>query len=175
MGLQNRTNRLPVWLLLGWSCYLVSIIAYAQDSTLIEFNLKDQFDREYTHESWKDSVIVLIGSDKDGSAYNQIWGEAIHDTLEGIEGNRAIKFVGLSDLRGVPFFLKGYVRGKFPTDRNSWVLMDWKGRFPKTYDFQSKSCNILIFDQNRMLIYRTAVREFSQGELTIIIDKLVQE
>ncbi len=146
-----------------------SIAAYAQDSTLIDFSLKDQFDQEYSHESWPGRVLIFIGSDKDGSEFNGVWGKAITDSLIGHPNFGNIQMVGLSDLRGVPFFIKGYVRGRFPKDKNQWVLMDWKGVFPKAYQFKEGMSNILIFDSQRKLAYQTAVRTMDNLELMQIV------
>jgi hypothetical protein len=44
--------------------------------------MKDQFNREYTQKDFIGSIIVVIGSDKDGSTYNGFWGQAIHDSLK---------------------------------------------------------------------------------------------
>ncbi|MFQ5499032.1 MAG: hypothetical protein ACE5FH_05120 [Candidatus Zixiibacteriota bacterium] len=57
-----------------------------------------------------------------------------------------IKTVDYADTRGVPFFLKGMVRGKFPKEEESYILLDWKGKLAKAYDFEEKKCNILVFD-----------------------------
>lgn len=58
-------------------------------------------------------------------------------------------------MRGVPLFLKGYVRKKFPRDQEKWVLMDWKGRFAKAYAWTPQESNILIFDRGGALVHRT--------------------
>ena len=148
------------------------VILSAQDTSLVAFRLKDQFDKVYTDNSWSDNVIVLIGSDRGGSAYNELWGKALHDSLRNVPGYNRIQFVGLSDLRGVPFFLKGFVRGKFPKDRESWVLMDWKGTFPKAYQFEAGASNILVFDRKKSLVYQAPVHQLSGETLHKLLTTL---
>ncbi len=159
---------------LGFLICLLPAAVFSQDSTLIDFKIKDQFDRVYTENSWPDSIIVIIGSDRKGSEFSGTWSGAIKDSLKNEPGFERVKFVGLSDLRGVPFFLKGFVRGKFPKDPANWVLMDWKGRFPKAYQFKKDHCNILIFDKQRQLIHQSAGTVLAPDKLKQIINSLRQ-
>ncbi len=160
------------FILRGCLLCLLPAAIFPQDSTLIDFKIKDQFDRVYTQDSWEDSIIVIIGSDRKGSEFSGTWSGAIKDSLNDAPGFDRVKFVGLSDLRGVPFFLKRFVRGKFPKDPANWVLMDWKGRFPKAYQFREDHCNILIFDINRHLIHQTAGTALEPDKLKQIINSL---
>lgn len=146
--------------------------ARAQETTLTSFKMKDQFNREYTENYFIGSIIVLIRSDKDGSKYNGLWSRAIRDSLKDEEGFDQIKFVAVADLRGVPFFLKGLVKGKFPKEKEKWALMDWKGHFAKTYQFEKKASNIVILDRNGALVHKTFGRELDQEKLQVILEKL---
>lgn len=128
---------------------------WAQDSTFFDFRLEDQFKREYTDDQFRGRVVVVIGSDKEGSQYNELWTKAILDSIEDRSEFDKIALLGVADLRGVPFFLKGYVRGRFPEDRDKWALLDWKGLFAEAYDFVEEESNILVFDTQGRLVYRT--------------------
>lgn len=163
---------LCTYFLKGFLICLLSTAIFPQDSTLIDFKIKDQFGRTYTADSWPDSIIVIIGSDRKGSEFSGTWSGAIKDSLKNEPGFDRVKFVGLSDLRGVPFFLKGYVRGKFPKEPDNWVLMDWKGRFPEAYQFKEDHCNILIFDAHRQLIHQTAGTTLNLEKLKNITNSL---
>ena len=99
---------------------LTQTMGFSQETKLISFEIEDQFDRVYTENSWKDSILIILGSDKDGSKYNPIWAKAIYDTLQSKHPNLPVKQVGLADVSGVPFFLKGFVSGKFPEDSAKW-------------------------------------------------------
>ena len=78
-------------------------------------------------------------------------------------------FVGISDLRGVPSFLKGFVRGKFPKEKDNRVLMDWKGVFAKQYEWQKGACNILIFSAEGVLVHQTVVRRMDSAKKGAIL------
>lgn len=38
-----------------------------RDSVLIAFKMKDQFDRSYTDSEFRDRIVIIIGSDREGS------------------------------------------------------------------------------------------------------------
>ncbi|MEZ4747113.1 MAG: hypothetical protein R3C41_13655 [Calditrichia bacterium] len=142
-------------------------------TALIEFEMKDQFNREYTHESWGDSIIVVFGSDRDGSEFNRIWGEAIQDSLKNEPGFDKVRYVAVADLRGVPFFLKGLVKGFFPKEnRKMWILLDWKGRFAEAYHFVKGKSNILIFNRRQQMMRHFAVTEMNPEQLPEILATL---
>lgn len=149
---------------------------HGQDSTLIDFEIKDQFGRVHSHQDYINRVVVVIGSDKDGSQFNGIWDEAIHDSLENHPEYGRIAFLALADVRGVPFFIKGIVKGKFPKERDKWVLLDWKGRFTKAYRFDPGSTNILVFAPGGRLMHRVHGRglevDVLRGIVTTVRDVL---
>ncbi|MEJ2048838.1 MAG: hypothetical protein P8Y60_03170 [Calditrichota bacterium] len=157
-------------LLAIWFADIIPVLA--QDSVLVKFKMKDQFGNSHSNTAFQKKIVILIGSDREGGNYNGSWGKAIHDSLA--EKNRAgqVEFLPVADLRGVPFFLKGFVKGKFPKKPGRWILLDWKGQFAETYHFKPDLSNILIFDQDGKLVYQTAVSELDQSELKNILDHL---
>ena len=153
-------------------CQFSMINAIAQETHLVQFKIKDQFNREFTEKSWGDSILVLIGSDRDGSVYNEGWGAAINDSLASYPGGETIHFVPHADIRGAPFFVKGFIRGKFPKEREKWVMMDWKGVFSKAYQFVKGESNILVFDRQRKLVHQTSGKEVTPAALGGILAAL---
>ncbi|MDH3216986.1 MAG: hypothetical protein OEN01_11970 [Candidatus Krumholzibacteria bacterium] len=61
--------------------------------------------------------------------------------------------------RGVPFFVKGSVKKKFPREADKWVLLDWKGKFAKAYATKKDVCTIMLLDQEGVVRYRRSVTE----------------
>ena len=155
-----------IWIL------LTPIVGFSQETKLIPFEIEDQFDRVYTEKSWKDSILIIVGSDKDGSQYNPVWAKAIYDTLQKELPKLPVRQVGLADVSGVPFFLKGFVQGKFPEDSAKWVLMDWDGTFAESYNFVEEESNILIFDLRRILVYQTSGKEVDKIKIGKILEAL---
>ena len=144
----------------------------AQEATLIDFLIKDQFHHFHSDEDYAGQIVVVIGSDKDGSNYNSLWGQAIHDELVDEPGYEAIQFLPVADVRGVPFFLKGHVRKKFPRDPAKWALVDWKGRFAKAYAWKPACSNIVVFDRTGGRVHQAHGTEVDASTLRQITDGL---
>lgn len=132
---------------------------FAEDVQLLNFELEDQFKAIHRRADVAGSIVLLIGSDKGGVKFNGAWGKAIHDSLGDHPHYDQITHLAHADLRGVPFFLKGFIRGKFPQEPHRWVLMDWKGIFAKAYDFAPKSSNVLVFGPDTALVHHASGRE----------------
>ena len=78
----------------------------------------------------------------------------------------------MADTRGVPFFVKGFVRGKFPKERDRPVLLDWEGRFAKAYDWRPEETNVLVFDEHGTLVHQTHGTEVVAERVDEVCDKL---
>lgn len=154
----------------GIFCFLLlPIMSFSQETKLFAFELRDQFKVEYTENSWPNSVLIFLGSNKAGNVYNHIWAKAIEDSTSVIFPESEIKQIGIANLRGLPFFLKGFIRGKFPKDKNVRILMDWGGSFSKAYNFEANQCNILIFDGKKNLVYQSLVTDLEDAKLNEIL------
>lgn len=139
---------------------------------LIDYELQDQFESVHRRADVEGKIVLLIGSDKGGSSFNGLWGKAIQESLRDHPGYDQISQLPYSDLRGVPFFLKGMIRSKFPEDPHQWVLMDWKGVLAKTYDFVPKSSNLLVFAPDGSLVQHASGREPDKETLEEVVSTL---
>jgi hypothetical protein len=151
--------------------FLTSFVA-AQTSTLIPFNIKDQFDKDHTNADFGGIITIVIESDRGGSEYNPRWGKAIRDSLSDDKVLDQVKFLRVADLRAVPILLKNAARGKFRAEEKDSVLMDWKGEFAITYQLEPKACNILIFSRSGALIHKTYGQDIDAQKLGVILTKL---
>jgi len=145
---------------------------HAEDRELLNFELKDQFENVHRRSDVLGNIVLLIGSDRGGSQFNEAWGKAIHDSLSDHPRYYQISHLAYADLRGVPFFVKGFVRGKFPQEPDRWVLMDWKGIIAKTYDLAPKSSNVLVFAQDGALVHHATGREPDDETVSEILTAL---
>ena len=153
-------------------CFFIQDLK-GQERHLIAFELKDQFDNVYSDKDYSQEILIVIGSDKNGSKYNPIWSGAINDFIIGHLIADNINLIGVADLRGVPFFLKGFVKGKFPQNINESILLDWKGKLAKSYRFESDVSNILIFNKGNLVLktYGTAMEDH---KLQAVKEKLIE-
>ncbi|MDH3891647.1 MAG: YtfJ family protein [candidate division Zixibacteria bacterium] len=148
---------------------LAPIAAIAADSTLIEFEIKDQFKNKHTHEELQDKVVLIVGHDRGGRKYKAPWAEALYDSLKPEVDSGRIMQVGYADTRGVPFFLKGWARRKVRKEEDTWMLLDWKGVLAKAYEFEKGKCNILVFDTQGVLRHHLAATEVQPVKLNRVI------
>ncbi len=144
--------------------YLISILLLllpvaAQGDQLInsrapEFFLHDQHDRPVTLRQLEGRVVVLLASDRDGSAQNRRWGKIISDRY-----GATVSLIVVANARGVPFFMKNKVKNDFKKDEIS-VLLDWNGVVSTAYGLADKVSNIILIDKNGY------IRHMYSGEST---------
>ena len=65
------------------------------------------------HQDYTDQVVVAIGSDRHGSKFNPVWARAIKEALKIEPGQTGYTSLPLANMKGVPGFLKGFIKGKF--------------------------------------------------------------
>ncbi len=151
-----------------------SLLMAAEGDSLIQFEMEDQFKREYNREQFRGQVAVVIASDREGSEYNREWITALIDSLALNERDGDIAFIGVADVQGVPFFMKAIVRGFMPDEKENWVLLDWDGKFANTYTMKEEHCNILVFDKAGKKHLQTAVTRLDNAVLGQIVEKINQ-
>ena len=151
---------------------VVGAPTHAQGLELLDFELEDQFDEVHRRSDVQSNIVLLIGSDKGGSQFNEAWGKTIHDALSDHPQYPQVSHLAHADLRSVPFFLKGLIRSKFPQDPERWVLMDWKGIIAKTYDFVPKSSNVLVFAPDGTLVHHASGKEPDEESVTAVATAL---
>jgi hypothetical protein len=158
-------------------CLLTTVagVAVAAQSTLIEFALKDQFGAEHTQLQAAGKVVFILGSDGDGSEFNDAWGQTINEQLAGHPQYQLLHQLPYADLSSVPFFAKGIARGMMPEEPESWVLTDWKGRIAKAYDFRDGATNMLVFAPDGTLTLQVAGTQLDQALLQTVISELSRQ
>jgi len=142
----------------------------AADPALIDFEIEDQFERKHSDDDWRGDILLLIGSDQHGSQFDSVWTQAVHDSITGLADASSFRIVHVADVRGVPFFLKGTVRRKFPKETENSIILDWKGNFATAYGFEGDKANILVFDKSATLQHQLAVTEIDSEKLRELTD-----
>jgi hypothetical protein len=118
--------------------------------------MEDQFRRVHTDQEFLGKTIILVGSDGGGSEYNKKWAIAIDNKLKNEEVKYEVNWLPVADVSAAPFFMKGYVRNRFPKDKKKWALCDWEGAFDEAYGFRGGLSNILVFHSSGKLLYQCA-------------------
>lgn len=142
--------------------------AHTADSTLIPFAMQDQFKQEYSDVTFRDTALLVLVANKGGSKYSRKWSPALRDSLVAWSLESRVNLLGVATMKGVPFFLKGMVKGKLPKDPKEWMLLDWKGDFAKAYECAGDTCHVLIFDRQSLLRHQLAVGVVTPEDMTKI-------
>lgn len=159
------------WILLACLITCLAAINLQGQTRLMPFTLKDQFNKVHQIADYQEAVVILVMSDRDGKRYNQLWSEAIYDSMD-MGRTEKIKFLAVADVRGVPKFFRGIVRRMLPRDRNVPVLLDWQGAFAKHYKQVPGKSNMLIFDRQGNLRHRFNLTKMDQPKFAEVIDLL---
>lgn len=150
----------------------VGSATHAVDSQLLDFELEDQFGNVHRRSDVQGTIVLLNGSDKGGVQFNGVWGNAIQEALGDHPAFNQISQLPYANLRGVPFFLKKFIRGKFPQEPERWTLMDWKGVIASAYEFAPKATNLLLFAPDGALVLHASGRELEEQTLDEVVTAL---
>lgn len=121
------------------------------------FTLRDQYDSVSTLDSMRGHVVLLVVGDRRGNQYMGAYTRPVRERFSAEQ----LRIVPIANLRGVPFFVKGSVRGRFrgttPEGRpRSPVLLDWNGTIARLYGFRSDLTNVYLIDAGGTLRYAAA-------------------
>lgn len=133
----------------------------------LELSLPDQFDLDHTAAAYAGKVVLLTVTDREGSAFSGAWIKAIFAALPP-EARSQVHIVSAANLHGVPFFVRGLVKSKFPQDPQAWVLLDWHGQLAKTYALTPQCCNLLLFAPDGRLVQKIAGRDVRPAEASAV-------
>lgn len=115
-----------------------------------ELVLEDQYGESVSFRKFEGRVLVLIGSDKEGSEQNGPWKKALSSRYKD-----SIALMGIADVSTVPSFMTGLIKSRFKKDGGR-VLMDWKADVFKTLGLKKSVSNIVVVDQKGNLRYMTS-------------------
>ena len=148
--------KVRAWAALCMAAMLIAMPVIGQETTLIEFEIEDQFKKKHTDAEYRGSVLVLVAAGRKGSEYTGAWQEAVIDTLATATEADGPIFLGYADTRGAPFFVKGMIRGSFSQDPASPSLIDWKGTLAEAYQTDPDVATLLLFGRDGRLVTRVS-------------------
>ena len=126
------------------------------EAQLIDFALTDQFGREHRRAEYAGGVLVVVGTDRSGSAHVGGWLALARDGLEDLDAAGRLPALGVADLRGVPSLVRPVVRAALARAVDRPVLLDWEGRFATAYGFAAGACTVLVADAGGRIVHRTS-------------------
>jgi subtilisin family serine protease len=138
----------------------------------LNFDLKDQFDREYTQALCAGKIAIVVIADREGSKFSGPWSEAVGRDLRAAAAP-ATQWVPVATLPAVPGFMRGFIKGKFPQKPEQWTLLDWGGSLAKAYGLAGKRCHVLVFGSDGRLLHHSGGREVDAAAVTAIVAAVV--
>lgn len=108
----------------------------------IDFVLEDQFSKEHNWSKYKGKPVVILLCDREGSKYVDNWSKPLFEKY-----GKSVEFVAIADVSAVPFFLKGFIRGKFRDKYQNPILMDWDGETVEYYDIAEDVTTFICVDK----------------------------
>ena len=139
----------------GWLGFYSAQTASGQAQRLVNFEMEDQFGVKYQRADLEGKVVVIIGSDRSGSRYNEQWGVALDSVLQHVTD---VTFLPVANVNGVPWLMRQFVRKKLTHDLSMRILLDWDGIISKTYRFKKGETNIAVFSRDGFLIFQGSGR-----------------
>jgi len=144
----------------------------ANARALVDFRLTDQFGQAHAADEYRGAVVVVVGSDRGGSAYVPRWIDAVRHALAGEPGWERIRILGVADVRGVPSLFRPMVGLLLQRTAEVGVLLDWEGVFARAYDFVPGECNVIVVDREGRLALQLSGREVEPVRAGLLVQCL---
>lgn len=100
----------------------IQLLANGVGQKLPSFTMEDQYSKEFQSSAYKGKHLLLFIADRAGSKLTPNFTKVLEPKYRG-----KATFIAVANVSSVPFFLKGFIRGKFQENYAYTVLMDWKG------------------------------------------------
>jgi hypothetical protein len=163
----NRAFVLPAVVL-----FACAAAGWSQDTRLMSFEMEDQFGAVHSDEEYREQVVVVMAGDRKGARHTVAWGRAMIEAMDPSVNLSRVRYIQVADLKSVPSVGRKTVRKKFPQDETQWSLLDWQGRWAKTYDFEKKAANILVFDTSGNLLVHAHGKEPDEAQARALADAI---
>lgn len=117
--------------------------------SVVQFRLPDQFGRVYDAAEYRGRRFYVVAAGSGGRSAATAWGTMLPRALAaGADPAPAADtlpapVVLVADLRGVPRWLRGLVRGRFPHARRDAVLLDWTGALAVQLALDPARCTVV--------------------------------
>ena len=147
----------------------LAVGVWAAETPKLDYSIEDQFGTTHTDEDCGGAVTLVIGSDRKGVQYIDVWGQAFQRALATELDDGTVCSVGFAHLKGAPFFVKKKIVASFSRDPDAWTLLDWKGYFAKTWGAEKDAANLYLFGRDGRLIFRETLLDFDQTQFDRIV------
>lgn len=118
----------------------------ANHTRLASFELADQFGRSHRIEFPRSRPLLLLVSDRKGSAEVDDWIPPLKK-----HWGTVADIAGIADVHGIPSFLRDRIRTAIRENRKSPVMLDFEGEITRQLDCADRKANVFLFDPSGKL------------------------
>lgn len=124
-------------------CFVLFLNANGIGQKLPTFTMEDQNSKEIQSSMYKGKHVLLFLADRAGSKLTPNFTKVLEPKFRG-----KVTFVAVANVSSVPFFLKGFIRGKFRENYSYTVLMDWDGELWEHFSCKDDVTTVVHIDPN---------------------------
>jgi hypothetical protein len=129
----------------------IQLLANGIGQKLPTFIMEDQYSNEIQSTSYKGKHLLLFIADRAGSKLTPNFTKILEPKYRG-----KATFIAVANVSSVPFFLKGFIRGKFKENYSYTVLMDWKGLLWEHFSCKDDVTTVVHIDQNGLAKFKVS-------------------
>ena len=143
----KRSIFLSVALILTALPFLTGMISVG--SPVPTFTIEDQYEKEWKKSNYTGKPALYVLCDRDAYDYVENWTKELVPKYKS-----QLHFIPVADVRTVPGFLKGYIRGRFKDEFTYPVLMDWDGVLIKGLNMKEAHPTLILTNDAGVVTYR---------------------
>ena len=155
---------------------LLLVPAFAADKVAVgtsapDFDLKDQFGKEWSLSGLSGKVTVLVAANSDS-------GRAMGPWVDGLKSrySNKIQILGLLDLHTVPGIGRGIAKGRIKSETKDPMMLDFSGSIGRAYGVSDKYPAVVVIgkDSTVKAVVRRAYDQSSFDTITAAVDKALK-
>ena len=111
--------------------------------------MEDQYAKEIQSSAYKGKHVLMFLADRSGSKLTPNFTKVLEPKYRS-----KATFVAVANVQSVPFFLKGFIRGKFQEHYSYTVLMDWEGILWEHFSCKDDVTTVVYIDPSGIARYK---------------------
>ncbi len=127
-----------------------------------DFNLKDQFGKQWKLGDLTGQVTVLVVADTESGRAMGPW----VDALKAKYGDK-VRILGLLDLHSVPGIGRGIARSRIRRETKDPMMLDFSGKIARAYGVSSKVAGVFVIDKTSIVRAAVSAAYDQKGFATI--------
>lgn len=136
-----------------------------------DFDLKDQFGKQWSLSGLGGGVTILVAADSDSGRAMGPWVDSLKAKYAG-----KVTILGLLDLHTVPGIGRGIARSRIKSETKDPMMLDFNGATGRAYGVNSKTPTVVVIDKTSTVraVDRGAFDQASFKTITAAVDKALK-